>query len=252
VRWFAMSTQTFTDPKVVELGERHGPVGLAWWTLLLCEAGAQEKAGKVDVAVRSFAHELFTDPDTVNKVLDSAIEVGLCHAESRDVRSFKVEISRWERHQAKKRKADQRGREKGLEKADDAESHAESQKVTTDRQTVQTDKSSSTPVPANLETVFSALERVAFARNQPSAKPDAVIRACEQYVAIEHLFAAEAENFASYWIDGPGEKQSMGSIAWHWRNWLGNVKPADALKVTKVLTGKVDRSIYDAKVEAAS
>lgn len=253
MRWFAMSTQTFTDPKVVELGERHGPVGLAWWTLLLCEAGAQEKAGKVDIAVRSFAHVLFTDPETVNKVLDSAVEVGLCHAESRDVRSFKVAISRWERHQSKKRKADQREREKALEQANVTGCHAESRDVTTDRQTEQTDKnSSSAHIPANLQAVFAALERVAFARNRPSAKPDAVIRACEHFAQFEDLFADEAERFAAYWIDGPGSKEPMAEIAWHWRNWLGNVKPDAAPKVTKAPKPARDRSRYDAKVEAAS
>lgn len=104
---------------------------------------------------------------------------------------------------------------------------------------------------SSFKSVFSALERVAFARNAPSAKPDAVIRACEEFASIEHVFAVEAENFASYWIDGPGEKQSMGSIAWHWRNWLGNVKPEEAPKVTKAPTSKRDYSRYDAVVEPA-
>jgi hypothetical protein len=133
VKWFAMSTAILKDPKVVELGERHGPVGPLWWTALLCEAGAQDRAGVVDLAIRNFAFSIFSDARTVNEVLDSALDVGLCHAESRDVRSFKVTIPNWEKHQAKRRQAEARARKKEQRELQEAESHAESRDVTRER-----------------------------------------------------------------------------------------------------------------------
>jgi len=132
VRWFAMSTQTFSDPKVVQLGERHGPVGLAWWTLLLCEAGAQEKGGTVEVSFRTFAFDLHADAETVGAVLDTAERIGLCHTVSRDVHGFKITLPAWKRWQAAGRKAEQRKR---LKQADVTNRHDESRDVTTDRHT---------------------------------------------------------------------------------------------------------------------
>jgi hypothetical protein len=132
MRWFAMSTKTFSDPKVVQLGEEHGPVGLAWWTLLLCEAGAQEKGGTVEVSFRGFSFELHTDPETVGKVLDSAQRIGLCHTVSRDVHGFKITLPAWKRWQAAGRQAERRKRLRG---ADVTESHDQSRDVTTDRHT---------------------------------------------------------------------------------------------------------------------
>lgn len=134
MRWFAMSTETFRDPKVVQLGEKHGPVGPAWWALLLCNAGAQEKGGTVEVSFRAFAFELFSDTETVGNVLETATKVGLCHTESRDVHSFKVTIPAWKRWQAAGRKAEERKRKKALEQANVTDSHNESRDVTTKRQ----------------------------------------------------------------------------------------------------------------------
>ncbi|HET7455416.1 MAG TPA: hypothetical protein VFJ76_07845 [Solirubrobacterales bacterium] len=126
-----MSTKTFSDPKVVQLGEKHGPVGLAWWTLLLCEAGAQEKGGTVEVSFRTFSFELHTDAETVGAVLETAERIGLCHKVSRDVHSFKTSIPAWKRWQAAGRKAEERNRRK---QADVTDSHEPSRDVTTDRQ----------------------------------------------------------------------------------------------------------------------
>jgi len=128
-----MSTTILTDPKVVELGERHGSVGPVWWVALLCEAGAQDRAGVADIAIRNFAHALFSDSKTVNDILDSAIELDLCHAMSRDVRSFKVTIKNWEKHQAKRRQAERRARLKEQEELPEPESHAMSRDVTRER-----------------------------------------------------------------------------------------------------------------------
>ena len=149
-----MSTQTFSDPKVVQLGEKHGPVGLAWWTLLLCNAGAQEKGGTVEVAFRTFAFDLHTDAETVGEVLDTAQRICLCHTVSRDVHGFKITLPAWKRWQAAGRQAERRKR---LKQADVTDSHEESRDVTTDRQTDRQKRSAQardiSPYDKNTETV---------------------------------------------------------------------------------------------------
>jgi hypothetical protein len=134
-----MSTTTLTDPKVVDLGERFGPIGPLVWTALMCHAGQQDSGGEVDLSFRTLAFETFSDEQTVKAVVEATIESGLCHAESRDghaeSRSVRVRLKAWKRLQATGRKARQREREKGLDQADVTDGHAESRDVTTDRQT---------------------------------------------------------------------------------------------------------------------
>jgi len=109
--------ETYSDPKVVRLGEEHGAVGLAWWIGLLCNAGAQDEGGTVELSFRNFAFELFSDSETVGNVLDTAADVGLCRVVSRDVHGFKVSIPAWKRRQGAGRKAKEREVKKGLDQA---------------------------------------------------------------------------------------------------------------------------------------
>jgi hypothetical protein len=107
-----MSTQTFNDPKVEMLGEKHGPTGGMVWTVLLCLAGLQEKGGEVETTYRALAHQTFSDAATVKAVVDSAIEAGLCHEVSRDVPGVVLSLPKWNRWQAAGRKAEERARKK--------------------------------------------------------------------------------------------------------------------------------------------
>lgn len=128
-----MSTRTLNDPKVEMLGETHGPVGGLVWTALLCLAGLQEKGGEVETTYRALAHEAFSDAETVKAVIDSAIEAGLCHEVSRDVRGVVVRLPKWKTWQATGRKAKERATKKEErkphEQADVTPSHAPSRDV---------------------------------------------------------------------------------------------------------------------------
>lgn len=227
MRWFSMSTRTLTDPKVIQLGERHGPIGPLLWTALLCHAGAQEKKGKVQLAFRTLAYELFSDAETVNAVLDSADEIGLCHTLSRDDHGFEVELPRWERYQSNGRQSRKRERDKALEQADVTESHGESRDVTTDRQTEKTENSSNSARVAPFhQPILSKLSEVAFARNLTDPKVSAVV---EVNVAFAQLdLEAEAAKFAAYWTTGPGAKRGLDDVAWRWRTWLEGAKDKPA------------------------
>jgi hypothetical protein len=219
-----MSTRTLTDPKVIQLGERHGPVGPLLWTALLCHAGAQEKKGKVQLAFRTLAFELFSEVDTVNSVLDTAIEIGLCHTVSRDVHGFEVELPRWERYQATGRKARERERKKGLKQADVTPGHTVSRDVTTDRQTDKTENSSnSAPAsdPGPYGSIVAKLDTVAFARNKTVAV-DAVTTVCDEFSHLD--LEAEVAKFAHYWTEGPKAKEPMDDVVWRWRGWLERAK----------------------------
>jgi hypothetical protein len=129
VRWFAMSTRFLTDPKVEQLGEKHGPVGPLTIVSLLSHAAIQEQGGEVERTFRAVAHEVFSDSATVAEVVDDAIELGLCHAVSRDVHGVKVNFPAWKRHQATGRRAKARAARKPAEKANVTDSHAVSRDV---------------------------------------------------------------------------------------------------------------------------
>lgn len=137
MRWYAMSTRFLTDPKIEQLGEKHGPVGPLLIVSLLAHAGVQEAGGEVERTFRATAHEVFSNAEKVGEVLDDAIESGLCHAMSRDVTGFRVRFPTWKRYQANFRKAKSRslaeaaeGDEKPHEQADVTAGHEESRDVT--------------------------------------------------------------------------------------------------------------------------
>jgi hypothetical protein len=246
-----MGTQTFNDPKVVQLGEKHGPLGLAWWTALLCNAGAQEGGGTVDLSFRAFAFELHSDSKAVAEVLDTATDLGLCHTLSRDVHGFKVEIPGWKRWQDAGRQARSRARRKAHENADvtdmSHDGHGPSRDVTTDRQT---DRQDSNSAREQHPKVFAALEAVAFSRNLTSPPVGAVLEVCEQYSHLD--LDSQAARFRHYWIDGPGKANPLPDVAWALRNWLERVREDEAPRVTKAPgKNRKDYSQYDAVMEPA-
>jgi hypothetical protein len=222
-----MSTTTYTDPKVIVLGERHGPIGPLVWTALMCHAGRQERAGEFQITLRTLSHELFSDAETVAAVIATAEEIRLCEVVNRDAMGMTLRLPTWERYQATGRKARQRARDdegkKPHEKADVTESHGESRDVTTDRQTDKTENSSNSARVAPVhQPILSKLSEVAFARNLTDPKVEAVV---EVNVAFAQLdLEAEAAKFAAYWTSGPGAKRGLDDVAWRWRTWLESAK----------------------------
>lgn len=133
VRWFAMSTRFLSDPKVEQLGEKHGPAGPLFLVSLLTQAAQQESGGMVEMSFRSLCHETFIDADKASAILDDVTELDIGHTLSRDVHGFKIELPEWKRWQATGRKAKQRDlkkeADKPLEKADVTNGHTLSRDV---------------------------------------------------------------------------------------------------------------------------
>ena len=133
MRWYRMSAGFLTDPKVEQLGEKHGPAGPLVIVSLLSHACLQEKGGEVERTWRAISNETFVDRGEVESIVEGATENGLCHTVSRDVTGCLLRFPAWKKHQAAARKAEQREREKTTEKphgkADVTPSHEVSRDV---------------------------------------------------------------------------------------------------------------------------
>jgi hypothetical protein len=99
---------------------------------------------------------------------------------------------------------------------------------------------------AQHQNIFALLDRVAFARGVSSPKVEATDRACESFSHLD--LTEEAEKFAHYWIDGPGEKRALDDVSWKWRQWLerSQSRPQGQDATTE------DFSDYDAVMEPAA
>jgi hypothetical protein len=74
--------------------------------------------------------------------------------------------------------------------------------------------------------IVQRLDVVSVARNHPSPKVDAALAVCAEYADLD--LPALVEEFAHYWIDGPGSKRSLDDVVWKWRNWLKNEREGRA------------------------
>lgn len=108
MRWFAMASLFLKDPKVVHLGETHGPAAVSICVGLFGEAAIQEHGGRAEITYRNLGHDTFTDADTARTVVADAATVGLLALEEENDRSAVVRLLAWERHQAAYRKAKSR------------------------------------------------------------------------------------------------------------------------------------------------
>jgi hypothetical protein len=108
VRWFSMSTQFLGDPKVEQLGERHGPAGPLVIVALLGRAKVAGSNGSVTCSFRTLAHEAFTDRQKIPAILEAAAETGLIEVESLDVSGASVRFPAFNRWQDAGRKAEER------------------------------------------------------------------------------------------------------------------------------------------------
>lgn len=116
-RWYAMSTQFLTDPKVERMIDRHGNDAVAVSLALMSQAMLQESGGTVERTYRTLARESNTDRDTAFDIVQTAIEVELLRLENGNDFEFTVSFPAWSRHQANFRKARSRGAEKASDKA---------------------------------------------------------------------------------------------------------------------------------------
>ena len=145
VRWFSMSTQFLTDPKIESLGEKHGPGGPLTIVALLGRAKIEADAGRVTCSYRTLAHESFVDRADIARILEDAAETGLLSIERNDDSGATVRFPAFRRWQDAGRKAEERGADKPTSKANVQTRPDQSGDVPTDktdktRQDRQTDK----------------------------------------------------------------------------------------------------------------
>lgn len=247
--WYSMSVGFLQDPKVEQLGERHGPAGpLVIVDLLSAAALAGGETGEFERSYRTIAIGAHTDRQEAEAIIASAVEIGLVTEVSQKGHGVSLAFPEWKKwqqngRQAKSREAKKEAR-KPLGNADVTESHRPVTDLSpTDRQTKrQTEKSSSAPA-----SIIEILDRVAFSRGRISPKPDAVENANAAHPAA--ATEAEAEKFAHYWIDGPGCKRDLDDIAWTWRGWLERTA-ASSPKETEKPSEKYGK--YDKRIRRAA
>jgi hypothetical protein len=256
VRWYAMSTGFLTDPKIEKLGEKHGPAGPLVIVSLFGNAALQEAGGTVERTFRATAHDAFIEREDVARILDDAIQLGLCHEVSRDVTGFVVTFPAWKRHQATGRKAKERAAKKTGEKPHDqanvTDRHNESHDVPHSTRQDKTEDSSSAHARegGKHEEILRELDKVAFARSLSSPKVKAAAKACADFSHLGDL-TAEVSKFVHYWTEGPGASHPLSDVAWAWRNWLERVKDEPGGRQRKPSNSATDLSAY-AGIEAAT
>lgn len=117
VRWFSMSTQFLTDPKVEDLGEKFGPSGPLVIVALLGRAKIANDAGRVNCSFRTLGNEAFTDRAEVREILIVASESGLVEIEDLADAEVSLRFPAFRRWQDAGRKADEREAKKPARKA---------------------------------------------------------------------------------------------------------------------------------------
>lgn len=140
VRWFSMSTQFLTDPKVEDLGEVHGPAGPLVIVALLGRAKIANDAGRVSCSFRTLAHEAFTDRQEVAGILIEAAANGLLEILEMDDGEVKLRFPAFNKWQDAGRKAEEREARKPNAEANVQTRPEVSGPVPTDRQTDREDK----------------------------------------------------------------------------------------------------------------
>ena len=196
-RWYAMSTQFLTDPKIERLGEKHGPAAVSITVALFSQAMLQEKGGTAERTFRTLANESFTTREVVEAVVADADSCGLLSVEEQDDMGVTVRFPAWSRHQAAGRQAKSRKAKKPTDKANVTGSHAQSQKVThstrqdktRDDTTVETTKSGK---PSGFDSWLSHYHSVTGKTSVTGSKParDAFKARTKEGRSLEDLKAA--------------------------------------------------------------
>ena len=117
VRWFSMSTQFLTDPKVEDLGEKHGPGGPLVIVALLGRAKIADDAGRVTCSYRTLGNEAFCTRDEARAIVLDAVSSGLIEMVDGSESEASVCFPAYRRWQDAGRKAKEREDRKPAHKA---------------------------------------------------------------------------------------------------------------------------------------
>lgn len=148
--WCKLDVRFAKDDKVEAIGERFGPAGPLAMVVLLLNAKAQNKGGKVDGTYRDLAHDVYIDREQSAELLEALVEIGFAEGELNG-RNFKLFLPAFKRWNDRQRKQEQRERERDSEECHNSVTtcHDLSQNVTKNR----LDKSRNTK---DVEAVFNA------------------------------------------------------------------------------------------------
>lgn len=221
-RWFAVSTQFLTDPKVERMIDRHGNDAVAVTLALFTQAMLQERGGVVERSYRTLAKEANVDRETAFAVVETAAEVDFLTLVEGDDYEFRVDFPAWSRHQAAYRKAKSRAEKKadnhaGL-RVEVTDSHEQSRAVTKSHSQDRTgqdrrrQEKSTSAVPA-ADAPLSNLLADLIAENDPNHKRPNVTK----------RWADEEDRMLR--IDGRKPHEAERLIRWTQANsfWRGNV-----------------------------
>lgn len=220
-RWFAMSTQFLTDPKVERMVDRHGNDAIAVSLALLSQAMLQESGGTVERTYGTLAKEANTDRDTAFAVVETAAEVGFLVLDGGDDFEFQVTFPAWSRHQGNFRKAKSRAR-KAHEQADVTPGHARSRDVSPESRPVTKshlqdrtgeEKTGQEMSPLRADAPLSHLLADLVAENDPNGKRPNITKA----------WAVEEDRLIR--LDGRRREEAERLIRWTQADpfWRGNV-----------------------------
>ena len=177
VRWFSMSTQFLTDPKVEDLGERFGPAGPLVVVALLGRAKIADDAGRVTCSFRTLGNEAFVDRATAREIVADMIKVGLVEAVSESESEASVRFLAWRRWQDAGRKARERESREPTSQANVRTRPEVSRPVPTDKTDRQDKKETKEKSVGPTDAPLSHLLADLVAENDPDGKRPKVTRA---------------------------------------------------------------------------
>lgn len=246
-RWFSLSTQFATDPKLEALGEEHGPAGPLAAVVLMARAKVAADGGRVKFSRRTLANEVFIERGDVDAILKTAEDVDLIEIEESGVREITVCFPAFAKWQDAGRKSRDREMSGSVRKRPEA-----SGSVPTDRQTdKETEKEKNAPggarksarekpdpdvlpdgFPPHLAAAVKAsllpLQRTAQFKGAKPVTVLAVARAIETRPDRDHVkVASEVEHWCCY---GKGENKPAKDIVARFRTFLDN---SDAIATRK-------------------
>lgn len=240
-RWFSLSTQFATDPKLEALGEEHGPGGPLAAVVLMARAKVAANDGRVKFSRRTLANEAFVEVSEVEAILKTAEDVDLVEIEEIGVREIIVRFPAFAKWQDAGRKSRDREMSGAVRSRPEPSGF-----VPTDRQTnKQTNREKAAPGGASSSTakrkgpnpdalpddfppslasavkaVIPILQRTAEVKGAKPVTVLAVARAVESRPDRDHAkVATEVEHWCCF---GRGEKRQAKDIVARFRNFLDN------------------------------
>lgn len=188
--WCKVDLRFPKDDKTEAIGEKFGPAGPLAMLVLLLNAKAQNRGGKVEGTYRDLAHDVHIGRDDAAKVLEGLVQVGFAEGELNG-RNFKLFLPAYKRWNDRQRKQEQRERER--EMAEGHESVTTCHDLSQDVTKIRLDKNRNNPGRLEIHAVFnawvSATGRNLSRTKLTKARADLIARRLKDY-PVEDLIDA--------------------------------------------------------------